>query len=218
MTNAKPVHITFLLDRSGSMSSLHSDVVGGFNSFLTEQKAQPGKACLTLVQFDSGGIDTIHDAVKLADVPEMKPEDFQPRSSTPLLDAIGRTVASVQARIDSRKSASKKDEVNLVVIYTDGQENSSHEFTKAQVKALVEAKTAEGWTFAYMGSDLNAYDEAGSIGISVANTSSFDNNSVGTQAAYASVSTATSNLRSVASTGATPDAADFYKGNKADKS
>lgn len=216
MNEAKPVHITFLLDRSGSMSDLHADVVGGFNAYVLSQKLQPGKARLTLVQFDTNSTDVVHNAVRIADVPEMAPADFAPRGGTPLLDAVGNTINRIQARIDQRRAEGKREEVVLVVVYTDGQENSSREFTKPAIKALVETKTAQGWSFAYMGSDLAAYDEAGAMGFTRANTSGFASTSKGTHAAYSSVDAATSNLRSAANAGATPDAADFYQGAKAE--
>ena len=97
-----PVHISFLIDRSGSMSGLRSDAVGGFNGFVAEQQGKPGECALTLVQFDSNNpYEVIHDAVPIGKVPELTPEQYTPRGMTPLLDALGRLIEAVDGRLKS---------------------------------------------------------------------------------------------------------------------
>jgi len=152
----------FLLDRSGSMESCWDDTIGGFNAFLNEQKADGGT--LTLIQFDHEYQMTC-ERVKIDEVAVLSRETYQPRGSTALLDAIGRL-------IKDWKGASNPS----VVILTDGHENSSHNFTKAHIKDLIEQKTKDGWTFAYLGANQDAFAEAGSIGIAPGCTMNYDTN------------------------------------------
>jgi hypothetical protein len=152
----------FLLDRSGSMESCWDDTIGGFNAFLVEQKATGGT--LTLIQFDHE-YQMTYERVKIDEVKGLTRETYKPRGSTALLDAIGRL-------IKDWKGTSNPS----VVILTDGQENASHSFTKAHIKDLIEAKTKEGWTFAYLGANQDAFAEAGSIGIAAGCTMNYDAN------------------------------------------
>jgi hypothetical protein len=152
----------FLLDRSGSMESCWDDTIGGFNAFLNEQKATGGT--LTLIQFDHE-YQMTYERVKIDEVKGLTRETYKPRGSTALLDAIGRL-------IKDWKGTSNPS----VVILTDGQENASHSFTKAHIKDLIEQKTKEGWTFAYLGANQDAFAEAGSIGIAPGSTMNYDVN------------------------------------------
>jgi Mg-chelatase subunit ChlD len=152
----------FLLDRSGSMESCWDDTIGGFNAFLNEQKATGGT--LTLIQFDHE-YQLTYERVKIEEVATMSRETYKPRGSTALLDAIGRLVKDW-------KGASNPS----VVILTDGQENASHKFTKAHIKDLIEQKTKDGWTFAYLGANQDAFAEASSIGIAPGCTMNYDAN------------------------------------------
>lgn len=150
--------IAFLLDRSGSMESVKGDVIGGFNSFLAEQRAVPGKCRFVFTQFDSQGVDTV-DHKDIKDVPDLTPETYQPRSMTPLLDAIGTTMD----RIDDLNV--KTDRI-LFVIYTDGLENASREHTHDSVKKKVsDAQENYGWDFLFLGADIDAYAQSGAIGL-----------------------------------------------------
>jgi hypothetical protein len=152
----------FLLDRSGSMESCWDDTIGGFNAFLNEQKADGGT--LTLIQFDHE-YQLTYGRVKIEEVAPLTRQTYTPRGSTALLDAIGRLIK------DWKGSSNPS-----VVILTDGQENSSHNFTKAHVKDLIEQKTKDGWTFAYLGANQDAFAEAGSIGIAPGCTMNYDAN------------------------------------------
>jgi uncharacterized protein YegL len=206
------VHVTFLLDRSGSMASMHGDVVGGFNTFVEDQKAQPGACRLTLAQFDSQGYDVIHDAVALGEVPPMRPEDFKPRGGTPLLDAIGRAIASTTVRAERNPP-----ENQLVVILTDGQENQSREYTRAAIKALIAVKEAQGWTFAYLGCDANSYAEAMSFGIRAGSTQTYAGDGAGMAVAFNSLSSNVSHHRGSVARGVAPDPANFYVDRSAEE-
>jgi Mg-chelatase subunit ChlD len=152
----------FILDRSGSMETCWTDTIGGFNSFLKDQKAMGGT--LTLIQFDHEYLES-YKRKAIEDVEPLTTETYKPRGSTALLDAIGQTIKNW----DGTGHPS-------IVILTDGLENASHKFTKAHVKDLIEQKTKEGWTFAYLGANQDAFAEAGSIGIAPGCTMNYDVN------------------------------------------
>ena len=152
--------LIFLLDRSGSMETCRTDTIGGFNAFVADQKTLGGK--LTLVQFDHE-INNVFENVPLGEVNPLTSDTFQPRGSTALMDAIGRTI---------KTHWSKKGVV--FIIQTDGEENSSHAYTKAHIKDLIEQKTKDGWTFMYLGANQDAFAEAGSMGIAPAATLHYD--------------------------------------------
>jgi len=149
----------FILDRSGSMESCLGDTIGGFNAFLREQQTMGGT--LSLIQFDHEYLVS-YPVTPIADVQPLTTETFQPRGSTALLDAIGRTIKDTKSQNPS------------VVILTDGQENASETYTKAHIKDLIEQKTKEGWTFAYLGANQDAFAEASSMGIAAGCTMNYD--------------------------------------------
>lgn len=193
------VHITMVLDRSGSMQMTRDDVIGGFNAFLEEQQAQPGECRLTMIQFDSGGVDHLHVATPIRGVRPMTEKDFVPRGGTPLYDAIGQAIGEAEARIIAKTVV----EVQLFVIITDGKDNDSNRYTKRQISTMIEEKQGKGWVFTFMGANFDAYAVGESLGIKAKNVSSFAANVDGTAAAYASVSSNTVGLRSAVLQGAT---------------
>lgn len=150
----------FILDRSGSMESCWDDTIGGFNAFLNEQKTLGGT--LTLVQFDHEYLLS-YEAKPIEEVEPLTRETFKPRGSTALMDAIGRAIKEIRTKT-----------IPTVVILTDGLENSSHKYTKAHIKDLVEERTKDGWTFVYLGANQDAFAEAGSLGIAPACTMNYD--------------------------------------------
>jgi uncharacterized protein YegL len=154
--------LIFLLDRSGSMETCRDDTIGGFNAFVSDQKTLGGK--LTLVQFDHE-IKNVYEDTPLGDVAPLTFETFQPRGSTALMDALGRTIKELDCPMPP-----------TVIILTDGLENSSHSYTKAHVKDLIEQKTKDGWTFVYLGANQDAFAEAGSLGIAPTCTMNYDVN------------------------------------------
>lgn len=151
----------FLLDRSGSMESCWDDTIGGFNAFVNDQKQIGGT--LTLIQFDHE-YQLVYENTPIGDVEPLTRETFKPRGSTALLDAIGRALKEVRIQQQSP----------TYVILTDGQENSSHVYTKAHIKDLIEERQKNGWTFMYLGANQDAFAEAGSIGISPDTTMNYD--------------------------------------------
>lgn len=163
-TEAEPVQIICILDRSGSMSSLATDTIGGYNSFIEQQKSKAGTAEVTTVLFDDQ-YEKISDAINLNDIPELTSAQYYARGTTALLDAVGRTITETLSRLESQKVCPAKRRV-LIMIMTDGYENASKEFTKAKVKALVEGTTKEyDWNYIFIGANIDSAAEAGGIGI-----------------------------------------------------
>jgi Mg-chelatase subunit ChlD len=144
-------HIAVLLDRSGSMGSVKDETISGFNYFLKEQKAAGDNASFTLVQFDSESTDVVHEAKPLGTVPDLNEDTYQPRGSTPLLDALGQTINSTGRTLAAIPETNRPDKVVFVVI-TDGEENASHQFTKKQVKEMIDHQTEKyNWQFRLSG-------------------------------------------------------------------
>ena len=161
-------HIAVLLDRSGSMGVVKDETISGFNYFLKEQKAAGDNASLTLVQFDSESTDVVHESRPVRDVPELNQDTYQPRGSTPLLDALGQTIISTGKTLAAIPEAKRPDKVVFVVI-TDGEENASHQFTKTRVKEMIDHQTGKyNWQFVYLGANQDAFAEAGAVGIPMA--------------------------------------------------
>ncbi|KRB43231.1 vWA domain-containing protein [Terrabacter sp. Root181] len=169
MTNPNLTHLYFLLDRSGSMQSIKDDTEGGFDAFIAEQRSQPGDCRVTLAQFDDQ-YEEVYQDVPVADVP---PLSLSPRGSTALLDSIGRLLGEAGTRLAALPEHERPGVV-IVGIMTDGHENSSHELTHAQVKALIERQTSEyAWQFLYMGADQDAIEVGSSIGVAAANSMTY---------------------------------------------
>lgn len=193
--------ITIVIDRSGSMSSCKTDAEGGVNTFIEDQKKQPGSANLTLVQFDSV-YEFVHNGVPIKDVPKF---ELKPRGSTALLDAIGRSVTETGERLAKMP---EKDRPGLVVfvILTDGEENSSREFRAPQIKEMIEHQTSKyAWQFVFLGANQDAFKTAGGLGVSVANSSGYSEQK--TSGALWATSNNVSRSRSMVKAGLAPDMA-----------
>lgn len=161
--------ITIVIDRSGSMSSCKKDAEGGVNTFIEDQKNQPGSASLTIVQFDSV-YEFVCKGAPIKDAPKFT---LNPRGSTALLDAIGRAVAETGERLAAMKESDRPGLV-IFVILTDGEENSSREFRMPQIKEMIEHQTNKyGWQFVFLGANQDAFSTAGGLGISAANASNY---------------------------------------------
>jgi len=161
----KTNHTYVLIDRSGSMESIASDVIGGFNALVAEQQANGPDAKITVIQFDSQD----PAAVMVAGIPvlEMTKLDrsvYQPRGGTPLLDATGMLIGRIRVEQEARKATGLETEDVVFVTITDGQENQSREYNLASINQLVEQCKAEGWTFVYVSADPAAYHDAAAMG------------------------------------------------------
>ena len=183
MKKKERTELVCILDRSGSMSSIRNDAIGGFNTFLSEQKKEPGTTNLSLILFDNEYLKQI-DNVDIQSVEPLTMKTYVPRGSTALLDAVGKTINEVDARILSLKKSEKPDNV-IFCILTDGHENTSKEFKRSQIKKMIEDKQAdESWVFIFLAANQDAFAEAGSLGISRHTTADFFADSDGTQNAF----------------------------------
>lgn len=156
--------VIFILDRSGSMSGLEADTIGGFNSLIRKQRKEEGEAIVSTVLFDDA-CDVIHDRVPIAKVENLTEETYFVRGCTALLDAVGGAIHHIS---NVHKYAREEDrpEKTLFIITTDGLENASRRYTYARVKAMVERqKEKYGWEFLFLGANIDAIHVAGNIGI-----------------------------------------------------
>ena len=189
--------IVFILDESGSMSRLTDDTIGGYNSFVKEQKNQSGEAYLTTVLFDDRYI-VLHDHINIHEVPELTWQEYKPLGLTALMDAIGRTINNVGERLANTPEEERPSHV-IFVITTDGYENASQEYTKEKVKEMIEhQQTKYSWEFMFLGAGIDAYEEATTIGLNNAHILSVSGDTDGLKNMYASVTYATNAVRSCA--------------------
>jgi uncharacterized protein YegL len=190
-------HITVLLDRSGSMESIREDTIGGFNAFLKNQKAEPGQATVTLVQFDTqDSYEVIHQFKPIQEVSDLNRGTYIPRGGTPLLDALGRGINDIEKRIGDLTEDDRPSKV-IVAVVTDGQENSSHEFRKDQIEKMIKENSEKNrWQFVFLSADLAAIGDARAMGIQASALLMFAKNSQGITQAWSSLSTQASDYRS----------------------
>jgi hypothetical protein len=160
--NPHLTEIAYLLDRSGSMQPMQEAAVAAFNDFLRVQLDVPGEARLTLVQFDDAY--EVHVAARpLQAVPQLTAATYQPRGSTALLDAIGRTLLDFDRRLAALGEAEQPGKV-IFAIFTDGQENASREFTHTQIGDLIrEHREARGWEFLFLAANQDAIATASAM-------------------------------------------------------
>ena len=194
LTTAEPVQIICILDRSGSMQRLTNDVIGGYNSFLAQQRKEPGTAEVTTVLFDNK-YEKIAKAVDLKEAPELTPKIYYARGTTALLDAIGRTIMDTVDRMEEKSVCPLRRRV-LFMIMTDGMENASREYDKAAVKALIEATTNDyHWNYIFMGANIDSFAEASSLGIHADHAMNYEHDSEGVQESFARMSEAAKEVR-----------------------
>ncbi len=171
--------IVFILDESGSMSGLEKDTVGGFNSFIGRQRNVEGEALVSVVLF-SGSSKVLYDRTELSKIEPMTEAMYCPGGCTALLDAVGNAVNHIRT---IHKYAREEDqpEKTVFVITTDGEENSSREFTYRKVKELIERQQKDcGWEFIFLGANIDAGEEAARIGIDPDQAVRYECDSAGT--------------------------------------
>ena len=178
--------LVFILDKSGSMSGLESDTIGGFNSLVERQKQEEGECLVTTVLFSSNET-RIHDRVPLDKVPKMTEKDYVVGGCTALIDAIGNAVNHIS---EIHRYARPEDvpEHTVFVITTDGYENASHKFTSNEVKKAIEKKKKEGWEFTFLGANIDAVETAASFGIDKEDAVNYCADSKGVDMLYCAVS------------------------------
>ena len=212
---AAPTHVVILLDRSGSMASIANDVIGGVNTLFSEQRANGSDARISLIQFDTQDPqDVIAWGAPVAEIADLDGRTFQPRGGTPLLDATGLAIGRVMVDQQSRIATGLQAEDIIFITVTDGEENSSNEYTLDRVKELIEARKAEGWTFTYLSAGLDAYADAAQLGIDVGNTISFVPNSKNATLLFSVASRGIGELRDKKRRGVRGAETDFFASGK----
>ena len=179
--------LVFILDRSGSMSGLESDTIGGFNSLIKKQRKQEGECFVSTVLFDNV-TEVLHDRIKLSDVPKMTERDYTVRGCTALIDAIGGAIHHIG---NIHKYARPEDvpEHTMFVITTDGMENASHTYSSDEVKKMIERqKKKYGWEFLFIGANIDAVSTATKFGIGADRAVNYRVDSRGTEVLFNTVS------------------------------
>ncbi len=191
--------IVFILDRSGSMAGLESDVIGGFNSFIENQSKMDGRVIVTAVLFDHeyellwNGID--------ARKARLTSNEYYVRGCTALLDAVGKTILDVERRLSMQPEEQRPGKV-IFVITTDGLENASREFSYEKVKGLIKHQQERyGWEFVFLGANIDVAKEADSLGICRDDAYSFKASKAGVAKMYDTVCEAATQKRQNNTTG-----------------
>ena len=174
--------LIFVMDRSGSMSGSESDTIGGFNSFIQREKEKGFNTHVTTVLFDDQ-YEVLYKRKSIDEVAELTENEYWVRGCTALLDAIGKTINTLDKEIDNKV---------LFIIMTDGLENSSREFSKEKIRNLI---SNHNWEFIYIGADIDSYSEAGNIGIKKTHTANYRKSREGFDDVYCSVSDAADHMR-----------------------
>ncbi len=187
--------LVFILDRSGSMARLTSDTIGGFNSMIEEQKKEAGEAYVTTVLFDNA-YEVLHDRVPLENVKPLTNKEYYARGSTALLDAVGRTINTVGAKLAAEPEEERPGKV-IIVITTDGMENASREFRRDQIKQMISHQQDKySWNFIFLGANMDAVSEARSLGIDADFARSYTASQRGTQKLFVGISESMKTMRS----------------------
>lgn len=188
--------IVFILDRSGSMSGLEADTIGGFNAMIEKQKKADGKALISTVLFDH--VSTVlHDRVPLERVEPMTDRDYTVRGSTALLDAIGGAIRHI-ANIHKYAREEDRPMHTLFVITTDGMENASRNYDIETVRRMIHRQKEQGWEFLFLGANIDAVKTAGSFGIGADRAVNYHADQAGTQLNYEVLSDAICAVRASA--------------------
>jgi hypothetical protein len=177
MTKERYTHIHMLFDRSGSMQGRESDVAGWYKTFIEAQRQGEGQCSVSLATFDTGSYDEVIQWSDLSGVPDTFV--LEPRGGTPLLDSVARSINNLGKRLSEMKEEDRPSKV-ICIIQTDGQENSSKEYSLARVKELVETQQKTySWDFLFLGADIDAFGVGAGLGVASASTARYGNNSLG---------------------------------------
>lgn len=181
-TTSETLDLVFIIDRSGSMSGSEDDTIGGFNGFIQKELKKELDTKVTTILFDHD-YEILYKRKPIQEVPKLTDEQYWVRGSTALLDAIGKTINTLDKEINNN---------TLVVIMTDGYENSSKEYSKQQIQNLIEN---HNWEFIYIGADIDSYTEAGNIGIRKSRVANFAKTKEGYDEVFDSIENASYAVR-----------------------
>ncbi len=186
--------LVFILDRSGSMSGLESDTIGGYNALLEKQKREAGEAVITTVLFDDR-YELLHDRINIRGIAPITDREYYVRGTTALLDAVGKTINKL-VNVQRHTAEDERAEHVMFVITTDGLENASREYSYAQVRRMIEQqKSKYGWEFIFLGANIDAAETAERFGIAQDRAANYHADSEGTRLNYEVLNEAISNLR-----------------------
>lgn len=187
--------IVCIVDRSGSMTGLKDDVIGGINEFIKDQRDFDGDANFTLILFNNN-VEIIHDGIDINDVPLLDRDSYRVSGSTAMNDGIALGINTIGAKLHKMNENDRPSKV-IIGIMTDGQENSSLEFTTENIKDMIDHQTEKySWEFIFMAANIDVDKAADSIGIRSDNRYSFDATARGVDMAYTSLSSMTTKYRS----------------------
>lgn len=182
-TESNETHIVTILDMSGSMGEIANEVIGSFNKFIDDQKTNEDNAIVSLVLFDNI-IEKPFTKIDLNDMPKIDEKIYWPRGLTSLYDAIGQTIARF-----------KEDENVILLIQTDGMDNTSKEYTQQSVKNLIKKMTEKGWDINFLGADIDVKVEGMGMGMSTGKSVAFSKSATGVSEAFASMNSSTVSYR-----------------------
>ncbi|HOS70288.1 MAG TPA: hypothetical protein PL076_09280 [Bacillota bacterium] len=186
--------LVFILDRSGSMSGLEGDTIGGYNAMLEKQKKEQGEAVITTVLFDDK-YELLHDRINLRGIEPITEKEYYVRGTTALLDAVGRTISKI-VNVHKHTTEDERAENVMFVITTDGMENASREYSYEKVRRMIEhQKSKHGWEFIFLGANIDAVDTAERFGIGQDRAVNYNADSDGTLLNYEVISETVSCLR-----------------------
>lgn len=192
--NEQLTAIAFILDRSGSMASVKTDAIGGFNTFVEQQRELPGDARMSLVLFDHE-YTPVYDDKPIREVPELTAQTYVPRGRTALYDAVGQTIDMVGSRLARTPEPERPAKV-IVAIMTDGLENASTDYSHARIAEMIKhQQDVYSWEFVFLGANMDVPAVARSLNIAEANAVAYAASPAGTQGAYRSLNERVSRMR-----------------------
>lgn len=189
--------LVFILDRSGSMTGLESDTIGGFNGMIEKQRDEAGEVLVSTVLFDDIS-EVLYDRVDIREIHPMTEKEYFVRGCTALLDAVGGAIKHIKT-VRKEMPKEERPEKTIFIITTDGMENASQRYSYDKVKKMIEKRQAKNWEFIFLGANMDAVAEAGRMGIKASRTANFVCDSIGTALNYQVLNETVRGMRSAES-------------------